>query len=94
MLRLSYPSIDAARSQQVLLAFGSKLPPSAVPSTMVVDERGRLAVRIIGKTSHGTLSALIQDLVGEGEQPWSWVRGGPCRARVSWSCLARWSWRW
>ena len=60
-----YPSIRTADSQEALLAFGSKLPPSAVPSTMIVDREGRLAARVIGKTSYGTLSALVEDVVAE-----------------------------
>lgn len=56
---ITYPSIRTADSQEALLAFGSRLPPSAVPSTMVVDRQGRLAARVIGKTTYGTLSALV-----------------------------------
>lgn len=62
---ITYPSIRTADSQEALLAFGSKLPPSAVPSTMVVDREGRLAARVIGKTTYGTLSALVEDVVSE-----------------------------
>ena len=62
---IPYPSIRTADSQEALLAFGSKLPPSAVPSTMIVDREGRLAARVIGKTSYGTLSALVQDVLAE-----------------------------
>lgn len=66
---IEYPSINTASSPRALLAFGSKLPPSAVPSTMVVDRRGRLAARIIGKTSYATLLALIDDVLAESGQP-------------------------
>lgn len=62
---IPYPSIRTADSQEALLAFGSKLPPSAVPSTMIVDREGRLAARVIGKTSYGTLSALVEDVLAE-----------------------------
>lgn len=62
---IPYPSIRTADSQAALLAFGSKLPPSAVPSTLIVDREGRLAARVIGKTSHGTLSALVEDVLAE-----------------------------
>lgn len=63
---ITYPSIRTADSQEALLAFGSKLPPSAVPSTMIVDREGRLAARVIGKISYGTLSALVEDVLAEG----------------------------
>lgn len=62
---IPYPSIRTSDSQEALLAFGSKLPPSAVPSTMIVDREGRLAARVIGKTSYGTLSALVEDVLAE-----------------------------
>lgn len=62
---IPYPSIRTADSQAALLAFGSKLPASAVPSTMIVDREGRLAARVIGKASYGTLSALVEDVLGE-----------------------------
>lgn len=62
---IPYPSIVTADSGEALLAFGSKLPPNAVPSTMIVDRQGRVAARIIGKTSHGTLTSLVQDTLAE-----------------------------
>jgi thiol-disulfide isomerase/thioredoxin len=58
---ITYPSITTADSGEALLAFGSQLPPNAVPSTMIVDQQGRLAARIIGKTSYGTLTTLVED---------------------------------
>jgi thiol-disulfide isomerase/thioredoxin len=64
---IPYPSIRTGDSQEALLAFGPKLPPSAVPSTMVVDRDGRLAARVIGKTTYGTLSALVEDVLAEGD---------------------------
>ena len=47
------PSFGASRSpirasttlRGVLLAFAGELPPSAIPSTMIIDRQGRLAVR-------------------------------------------------
>ena len=66
--RIPYPSIRTADSREALLAFGSTLPPSAVPSTLVVDRQGRLAARVIGKTSYGTLSALVGDVLAEEDR--------------------------
>jgi thiol-disulfide isomerase/thioredoxin len=63
--KITYPSIITADSGEALLAFGSKLPPNAVPSTMIIDRQGRLAARIIGKTSYGTLTTLIEDTLAE-----------------------------
>lgn len=58
---IDYPSINTATSSRALLAFGSALPPSAVPSTLIVDAQGRLAARIIGPASYGTLKILVAD---------------------------------
>ncbi|MBZ5733515.1 TlpA family protein disulfide reductase [Nocardioides sp. TRM66260-LWL] len=58
---LAYPSLTTDTSSAALLAFGPALPPSAVPSTMVVDADGRLAARVIGPVDASTLRALIAD---------------------------------
>jgi thiol-disulfide isomerase/thioredoxin len=63
--RITYPSITTADSGRALLAFGPQLPPSAVPSTILVDSQGRVAARVIGATSYGTLSSLVEDAVGQ-----------------------------
>lgn len=63
--QITYPSIVTADSGKALLAFGSKLPPNAVPSTTVVDQQGRLAARVIGETTYGTLTSLIEDTLAE-----------------------------
>lgn len=46
----------------LLLAFEGQLPPSAIPSTLLVDPDGRVAARIIGETTEATLVGLIEDL--------------------------------
>jgi hypothetical protein len=58
--KITYPSITT--SGEALLAFGPELPASAVPSTINVDHKGRIAARIIGATTDGTLSALMETL--------------------------------
>ena len=63
--QITYPSIRTADSNKVLVAFGSGLPRSAVPSTVVVDRKGRGAARVIGKTSDSTLSGLVKDALAE-----------------------------
>lgn len=64
---IDYPSITTATSSDALLAFGPALPPSAVPSTMVVDANGRLAARIIGPANYTTLSKLVAETAAESE---------------------------
>ena len=59
--RLSYPSIYDPDGR-TLLAFAGDLPPSAIPSTMILDKEGRLAVRVLGDISRATLVAMITDV--------------------------------
>lgn len=41
------------------------LPPNAIPSTVVIDQQGRIAARVIGETTAATLVGTIGDLVDE-----------------------------
>lgn len=58
---VSYPHIYDPPGN-VLLRFAGDLPPSAIPSTLVIDAQGRLAVRIIGPISERTLITVIEDV--------------------------------
>lgn len=62
---IAYPSISTDTSSTALLAFGPALPPSAVPSTMIVDDQGRLAARVIGPVDESTLEGLIADTIAD-----------------------------
>lgn len=59
---ITYPSIDDYSNQNGL-GFASSLPAQAIPTTWIIDAKGRVAVRI---TSEGltasTLSGLIDDV--------------------------------
>jgi thiol-disulfide isomerase/thioredoxin len=59
--KLTYPSIYDPDGK-TLLAFAGDLPPSAIPSTMIIDTQGRLAVRVLGDLSRATLVAMISDV--------------------------------
>jgi thiol-disulfide isomerase/thioredoxin len=61
---VSYPSLNDPGSQ-VALAFHSTLPPTAIPSTLVIDRSGRVAARVIGEVSYNGLRALIAKVVAE-----------------------------
>ncbi len=50
---------------QVLLSMTSYVPPQAVPTTIVLDKKGRVAARILGLAEKSTLKALISDAVAE-----------------------------
>jgi thiol-disulfide isomerase/thioredoxin len=61
--KVGYPSIFDADGQ-VTLAFRD-VPPNAVPSTLVLDRQGRVAVRIIGPTTYSKLSPLVAQVTAE-----------------------------
>ena len=46
----------------LLLKFSGQLPASAIPSTLLVDAKGRIAARIIGEVTEATLVDVIADL--------------------------------
>ncbi|HEU4512155.1 MAG TPA: TlpA disulfide reductase family protein [Nocardioidaceae bacterium] len=59
-----YPSIYDQKGQ-TLLAFRGTLSPNAIPSTVVIDEQGRVAASIIGETTKSTLVGLVEDVQAE-----------------------------
>jgi len=60
-----YPSIYDQKGQ-TLLAFRGTLSPNAIPSTVVIDDQGRVAASVIGEVSRSTLVGLVEDvLAGE-----------------------------
>ena len=59
--KITYPSIYDP-SGKVLLAFSGDLPPSAIPSTLIIDRQGRLAVRVLSEVSKITLVDMINDV--------------------------------
>jgi thiol-disulfide isomerase/thioredoxin len=58
---ITYPSIYDPTGK-VLLAFAGELPPSAIPTTMIIDQQGRLAVRVLSEVSKITLVNMINDV--------------------------------
>jgi thiol-disulfide isomerase/thioredoxin len=59
--KITSPSIYDPTGK-VLLAFAGELPPSAIPSTMIIDRQGRLAVRVLSGVSKITLVDMINDV--------------------------------
>ena len=57
---ITYPSIFDPQGRS-LLEFSGTLPPSGIPSTLVVDAEGRIAARVIGEIDRGTLVGLVRD---------------------------------
>jgi thiol-disulfide isomerase/thioredoxin len=63
---VSYDSILDVSTRDVLSAFAGQVPPSAVPTTLVLDAEGRVAARISGMLpSATTLGDLIDDVLSE-----------------------------
>ena len=58
---IGYPSIYDPQGK-VLLSFAGDLPPSGIPSTLILDGEGRIAARAIGPISKITLVTLIDDV--------------------------------
>jgi thiol-disulfide isomerase/thioredoxin len=61
---LTYPSFDD-KDGGVLLAVSGLVPPGAVPTTLVLDKKGRVSARVLGEIQKGTLNALIESAVAE-----------------------------
>lgn len=57
---ITYPSIHDPQGRS-LLEFSGILPPSGIPSTLVVDKEGRIAARVIGEVDRATLVTLVTD---------------------------------
>lgn len=58
---ITYPSIwDPTGS--VLVALSGTLPPKAIPSTLIIDEQGKVAARIVGTVNESTLVQMITDV--------------------------------
>ena len=57
---IDYPSFQD-KDGGILLAMTQFVPPSAVPTTLVLDREGRVAARILGLADKSTLKALISD---------------------------------
>jgi len=61
-----YPSVLDATDQKVRLAFAGEVAPNAVPTTFVLDTRGRIAARIIGQVeARSILDTIIRDVIAE-----------------------------
>jgi thiol-disulfide isomerase/thioredoxin len=62
-----WPSILDSTTGSVLLAFTGVVTPQAVPTTLVIDARGRVSARVLGRIEKGTLKALIKTAVSENK---------------------------
>jgi thiol-disulfide isomerase/thioredoxin len=60
-----YPSIYD-QGGRTLLAFKGTLPANAIPSTVIIDRKGRVAARVLGEVTESTLVGLVEDVLGSG----------------------------
>jgi thiol-disulfide isomerase/thioredoxin len=61
---VTYPSL-VDTDGRLLLQFRGSLPPSSIPSTLVVDREGRIAARVLGPTTYSALKRLVDDVAAE-----------------------------
>lgn len=63
---MTYPSVLDYKDAGVQLAFSSSIPPNAVPTTLVLDKKGRVAARILGQvTEPTTLETIVRETAAE-----------------------------
>lgn len=58
---VTYPSIYDPKGE-VLVQLSGQLPPTAIPSTLVIDRNGKVAVRVVGEITEITLVDIITDI--------------------------------
>ncbi|WP_205856301.1 TlpA family protein disulfide reductase [Phytoactinopolyspora endophytica] len=61
---ITYPSVFDPDGQ-ALLAFRDTIPPSAIPSTLVIDRDGRMAARVFGPIGEASLREMVTDIAAE-----------------------------
>jgi thiol-disulfide isomerase/thioredoxin len=59
-----YPSIED-RTGAVIAGLSGIVPLQAVPSTVILDQEGNVAARVVGQAEGSTLEALIDDVLAE-----------------------------
>lgn len=65
---ITYPSI-VDTDGRIQLLFRDTLPPQAIPSTVVIDQEGRVAARILGEVTESSLRGVIDSLLAESPPP-------------------------
>jgi thiol-disulfide isomerase/thioredoxin len=61
---VTYPSLKDP-DETLLLQFKSILPPASIPSSVIIDANGKVAVRIIGPTTEPELAQQLDALLSE-----------------------------
>jgi len=61
---ISYPSFNDP-GDEIALDFTSTVPPSGIPTTLVIGRNGRVSARVIGEVSYPGLRGLISKAMAE-----------------------------
>jgi peroxiredoxin len=61
-LAIPYPTLI---DDSLLVGFKGSLPANAIPSTVIIDEDGKVAARISGAVTVGSLKSVIDKVSGE-----------------------------
>ena len=59
---ITYPTLH---DDKLIAAFNSSLSPNAIPTTLVIDRKNRVAARISGQVTVASLSDMINRVIGE-----------------------------
>jgi thiol-disulfide isomerase/thioredoxin len=59
-----YPSLYD-QPGELALAFRDTVPPNAIPSTIIIDRKARVAARVIGPVTHSALERLVGRIAAE-----------------------------
>jgi thiol-disulfide isomerase/thioredoxin len=57
---VTYPSLQDSGGR-LQLGFADSLPSQGIPTTWIIDRKGRVAVRVLAEVTTGTLDGLIDD---------------------------------
>jgi len=60
---VGYPSLNDP-NDEIALEFQSTVPPSAIPTTLIIDRSGRIAARIVGASTYAELKDLVAKVAG------------------------------
>jgi thiol-disulfide isomerase/thioredoxin len=63
--KLTWSSIIDSQTGSVALAFTGIVTPAAVPTTLVIDKKGRVSARILGRIDKSILTTLIKTVQDE-----------------------------
>jgi thiol-disulfide isomerase/thioredoxin len=63
--KLTWSSIIDSQSGSVALAFTGIVTPDAVPTTLVIDKKGRVSARVLGRIDKSILTTLIKTVQDE-----------------------------